>query len=218
VEARELWKPAGEVIRRLRAERGWSRNELALRAGLSPHTVGRAERGVALFPSTLRIIADALETPIDALCSERTSPEQDPVLLQRIGVVRRILTAFDEAFLRRDPELLRQVFLETCHDDFLFSCAATQDHSDGNAFRRDVAATVQHVGESMHHIKREIPYQIDEIRPFGTGQIIATGVDRVWDIASNKLLTIAVVHLFTFRDERLISIQQSAEFLASSAS
>ena len=62
-----------------------------------------------------------------------------------------------------------------------------------------------------------LPFQLDEVRPFGTGQIIATGVDRVWDIARSELLTIAVVHLFTFRDNRLISIQQSAEFLANPA-
>jgi len=53
----------GTVLRRLREDAGLSQEELAARAGLSPHAISALERGTRTrpYPHTLRSLADALD-------------------------------------------------------------------------------------------------------------------------------------------------------------
>jgi len=61
----------GEVVRRLRTERGWSQERLAERADLNRSYVGEIERDLAV-PSlqTADKIASALETRLSALIAQ----------------------------------------------------------------------------------------------------------------------------------------------------
>jgi predicted ATPase/transcriptional regulator with XRE-family HTH domain len=53
----------GDQLRRLRERAGWTQEELAERAGLTPHAVSALERGTRTrpYPHTVRSLADALE-------------------------------------------------------------------------------------------------------------------------------------------------------------
>lgn len=57
----------GTVLRTLREEAGLSQEELAERAGLSPHAISALERGTRTrpYPHTLRSLAGALELTDD---------------------------------------------------------------------------------------------------------------------------------------------------------
>lgn len=58
----------GQVIRRLREQRGIERRELALSVGVTPHRVYEIEvRDQRTTPTTLRRIAAALSVPPDRL-------------------------------------------------------------------------------------------------------------------------------------------------------
>lgn len=61
-------------IQELRKQRKLSRSKLAKLAGVSPYTIERLEQGAAkdAWVSTLRLIAKALEVPVDALFAEES--------------------------------------------------------------------------------------------------------------------------------------------------
>ena len=48
------------TLREYRVNLGWSQNQLAKEAGLSPSIVKRAEDGAPILPRTARSLADAL--------------------------------------------------------------------------------------------------------------------------------------------------------------
>jgi transcriptional regulator with XRE-family HTH domain len=57
-----------KTIRELREERGWSQFELAIRAGVTPGTVGNWERGkTEPKASQLRQLADVFAVPMDVI-------------------------------------------------------------------------------------------------------------------------------------------------------
>lgn len=60
---RETTEPFGAVLRRLRERAGLSQQELAERAGLTPHAVSALERGTRTrpYPHTVRSLAEALD-------------------------------------------------------------------------------------------------------------------------------------------------------------
>ena len=53
--------PNGEMIRRLRAERGWSQVELAVRCDCSDRTIANVEAGKSTSSTTIDAIAKAFE-------------------------------------------------------------------------------------------------------------------------------------------------------------
>lgn len=58
----------GKAIVHLREHRGWDRDELAAKIEETPAVMGKIERGeVNADWATLRVIAQALELPLDAL-------------------------------------------------------------------------------------------------------------------------------------------------------
>ena len=68
----------GEIIRRNRAERGWTMREVARRAGVSPMIVSRLERGarVGHMATVVRILA-VLDVPISVL--EGIAADREPL-------------------------------------------------------------------------------------------------------------------------------------------
>jgi transcriptional regulator with XRE-family HTH domain len=57
-----------KTIRELREERGWSQFELAIRAGVTPGTVGNWERGkTEPKASQLHQLADVFAVPMDVI-------------------------------------------------------------------------------------------------------------------------------------------------------
>ncbi len=61
----------GARIRFFRRSRGWSQEELAARAGLSPRTISDLERGLRLPGyKTLAALARAVEVPVDRFFDE----------------------------------------------------------------------------------------------------------------------------------------------------
>lgn len=61
----------GIRIRRFRRRRGWSQEELAARAGLSPRTISDLERGLRLPGyKTLSALARAISEPVDRFFDE----------------------------------------------------------------------------------------------------------------------------------------------------
>lgn len=61
----------GQAIRRARERHGWTRDELALAAGVTDQTIMRVELGRnSVHIDRLWNIADALETPLSQLISE----------------------------------------------------------------------------------------------------------------------------------------------------
>ena len=53
----------GQKVRRLREQKLWTREDLAVRANVSPDQIGRIERGVTASPQmrTVRGLVEALE-------------------------------------------------------------------------------------------------------------------------------------------------------------
>ena len=55
------------TVRELREQMGWSQTELAMRAGLSIHTIGAMEQGKPVQKSTLILVAHALMVKSDQI-------------------------------------------------------------------------------------------------------------------------------------------------------
>ncbi|MEL7023949.1 MAG: helix-turn-helix transcriptional regulator [Pseudomonadota bacterium] len=55
------------LVKRLRAEKGWSQDELAIASGLSTRTVQRIESDGACSPGSLKSLASALEIETHSL-------------------------------------------------------------------------------------------------------------------------------------------------------
>lgn len=98
-------------LRRLRAERTWTREHLADTAGVSPQTVARLERGDAANPGvfTVAALAEALETPLDALLSAARHAGTSGLL--SAGYEGRSLDRFVEELVDRDVQTLADVRL-----------------------------------------------------------------------------------------------------------
>jgi len=54
----------GRTLRTLRLQRGWSQKDLARAAGIRQGTVSAIENGKRARPSTVRLIADALDVGV----------------------------------------------------------------------------------------------------------------------------------------------------------
>lgn len=80
-----MQKPAltvfGDTVRRLRRERGWSQEELALRSNLHINFIGRLERGHIVSPELISILKLAMGLEVEP-----------PVLFQDFspGVMRKL--------------------------------------------------------------------------------------------------------------------------------
>ena len=63
-----------DIIRKLRKERNWSQQDLAVRAGMSFNAISKIEQRVSKNPrmETLMQIADAFEVPIDELVGRKS--------------------------------------------------------------------------------------------------------------------------------------------------
>jgi transcriptional regulator with XRE-family HTH domain len=214
MDLRELWQPDSEAIRRLRRERGWSRFELATRAGVSPHTLARAERGLALFPSTLRLIAEALDKNAEELCSHAGAKTSAGLTKQRLKFIRSQLHALDLATLRLNAELAAPDLEAVCHEDVMFSMAMTGAMGIQATSCRGIAAFVRHLHAVNAGLRREAETRLDEILPLGTHQILCTAVDRTWDFTLDGSLTCQCASLYTFQGDRIASIQHSVQLLS----
>lgn len=92
----------GQAVRRLRVERGLSTRGLAAAAGVSVHSVTRAERGQRVTARTLRSLAEALGVPVAAVLPgfERTAgpvrvvPRQEAWAMQNTPEGRDALCAW----------------------------------------------------------------------------------------------------------------------------
>ncbi len=62
-----------QKIEKRRFLSGWSKSELARRAGVDQSTVGRVERGETLKPDTIKRIAEALQLTVEDLLIEEKS-------------------------------------------------------------------------------------------------------------------------------------------------
>lgn len=71
---RESIVPILHGLRRLRELKVMSQRELAAKAGVSPATIVRAERGEVARFVTIRRLAEALGVPPDALVSDEGEP------------------------------------------------------------------------------------------------------------------------------------------------
>jgi len=62
-----------EIIKKLRKERNWSQQDLAVKAGLSFATITKIEQRIAKNPrmETIKQIADAFEVPLDELVGRK---------------------------------------------------------------------------------------------------------------------------------------------------
>jgi len=80
MEARKL---VGLNVRRLRVERGYSQERLALDAGIDRAYVGRIERGAEnVTIARLEALANVLEVPIAALFDEAAMAAGTPLALR----------------------------------------------------------------------------------------------------------------------------------------
>jgi transcriptional regulator with XRE-family HTH domain len=79
---RDVRPPAfGDLLRRFRTAAGWTQEELAERANISPRAMVNYESGVTLRPQreTVRLLADALRlTPEDRALLEAAARSQQP--------------------------------------------------------------------------------------------------------------------------------------------
>lgn len=86
-----------ERIRAARVARGWSQEDLARAAGVSPTTVHRAEAALAVAPGSLAAICGALGLPAEELAataySGRPVPQDLADLWLRLPARRRRLAA-----------------------------------------------------------------------------------------------------------------------------
>jgi transcriptional regulator with XRE-family HTH domain len=79
-------QPNHERIRELRESRGWSQQQLAEIAGVSPRTIQRVEAGRGASQETLRAVASAFDTEVSELLETAKPPPPVPkvTLLPRI--------------------------------------------------------------------------------------------------------------------------------------
>jgi transcriptional regulator with XRE-family HTH domain len=75
---RNRLNPDGATIRSLRIQRGWTQEQLAEIAGVSPRTVQRAETADAASFDTVRAIAGAFECDFDRLLRNKIDSASDP--------------------------------------------------------------------------------------------------------------------------------------------
>ncbi len=134
--------PNASLIRYLRQARGWSQEELAAEAGCSKTTIVRLEQGEQLARlSTLREVAHALHTDVEAIFVEPTTPapsqsqtiQADKLyrLVGREAELSQLRTWFDVScqgarqigFISGEPGIGKTALVET----FIVSIAEMQD-------------------------------------------------------------------------------------------
>lgn len=76
----------GKRITAVRQQRGWSRSDLARKAGVDPSYITRIEEGDYKRPSIDRVkaLADALRVPMSALTEPPPDPDDDALLRRLI--------------------------------------------------------------------------------------------------------------------------------------
>src|SRR5262245_45777027 len=91
--------PWGKAIERLRMARGKTRGWVAKKAGMTPTTYGRIERGHHTQTSKLQAIADTLEVPIEDVLLVREDRGADP----RSTLQHLVDQAVERRFAQREP-------------------------------------------------------------------------------------------------------------------
>jgi transcriptional regulator with XRE-family HTH domain len=201
------------VLREHRERLGLSQFDLASKAGVSPHTVAKAERGGALFPSTLRLIADALETSTDALrAGDAVSPKWTEDERRWIQTLLRFYDVYNEASSRNDMAFLRCECSKLLHQDVEWSLAATESSPASGIFR-GLSGVMDFYEASLRSYSRHQPYRVDEIHSLGNGRLLAVGVDRIVERQSQIQLTVACSTTVAFRDDRVIAFHISGVIL-----
>lgn len=96
----------GERLKRLRAQKGWTQDELAQHAGMNGRHISRYEKGHLEPPrKTLLRLAEALKVPVQALLEDEPAYQlldviPDPELLEQFRIVAR-MTEEDRQAVKR---------------------------------------------------------------------------------------------------------------------
>src|SRR5688572_14054620 len=104
MEAEGRAAPAGpghalvaDRLRRYRNERRWTQADLARKAGLSPDTVSRIERGERPRPRTAQALADAIGVPVERLLGLADQPPLFPTPDERrMAIIRSVIALGDD--------------------------------------------------------------------------------------------------------------------------
>lgn len=97
----------GQVIRKIRIEKGATLEEVALVAGTDPANLSRVERNMQqLTPETLEKIAEALEMPVSSLylIAEQTTVPYEAKAKEETGKSAERLEDFVAKFMLLTPE------------------------------------------------------------------------------------------------------------------
>ena len=214
MDPRELWLPDGAKILAERKRQGLSRSELAGRAGISPHTLARAEQSTPMFPATVRLIAIGLEIAAESIIQDSKLTERWSLEDQRhIDIVLQIYDIYNEAALKKDMNLIRKEMPQYLHPNVEWSAIGTDDYGYNGVFH-GIDGVMDYFETSLKVARRSEPIRWDEIRPILGGQVLAVGSrDRVFHEEGKFWIIAKGSNLFTFKDCLVVAWYQSIVFL-----
>lgn len=100
----------GDVIRKLRRQRGWSLVDLAAESGVDKGTISKIERGGNCRPATLERLASALHVPLTDLANYsgdglpsaiKAVSQEDPHRAEAIQKIAQAISDLVEAAIAR---------------------------------------------------------------------------------------------------------------------
>jgi transcriptional regulator with XRE-family HTH domain len=103
-----------DLLRRLRAQRGWSQKELATRAGYTDRLIRKAEQGGKLDVETIRDLAIALSLPQEAVTF-------DSLIEDNLSIAKKFVEGYDalgrdmlpiiESYITEDESYITEDFV-----------------------------------------------------------------------------------------------------------
>lgn len=209
MDSRELWRVEGDALIAMRRARGWNRKTLARAARLSPHTVARMERGVAVFPRSVTLVADVLGVPVDVLRSEADWLSRLPMEHRAVAAIGlNCLEIYQQAETERSGELLRE-FCKALHPDVVLSTGSPIPLPYEGVFR-GIPGIRDFLGRSFDSARRLRRAEVEQVTCLNAGRVALTVRDDVLIPELSSRLVGTVTLLFgladALTDRRILSI------------
>jgi transcriptional regulator with XRE-family HTH domain len=210
MEHRELWRPDGRLIAELRRQRGWSRVRLAQAAGVSHHTVAKAERGEAVFPTTLGEVAAALGLTAEAIrVRAEAAPSVGAAHRNLCDALRDRYELYQAAIRGGGFDLMRREFPKGVSRSALWTFAGTRDLSKVGVY--EGTGGVIRFFERVFTDYRLGEHRVEEIVPVGRRALLARGVESFSAAGLGDVVGVWM-HLSEFdRRGRLVACRLSAD-------
>jgi transcriptional regulator with XRE-family HTH domain len=181
MDRRELWAVDVDVLRDARRMRCWSRNALARAAGLSHHTVVKAERGEPLFPESVKLMALALDVPIEAMRAKSVHETAVSGNERRMmDLVRHQIETFFAACIESNRAVLRTECCKHLDPNVVWSASSVKigEAPFLGTFHR-VDEVLNYMDASMDVAVREKMWSVESFRCLDSRRVIMVAGEDV---------------------------------------